>query len=217
MRATWLAVLLSICSVAPAQQNSANRTIPATQPSSNNLFVRLLRPLEPEKTFTPLTGRERFHEYLDNTFGPYALVRDAAAAGMRQGMNSPHEWGGGAQGYGQRFANAIGFSLAQNGISYGLSAALHEDNRYFASGKTGMRRVWHAALGSFQARHDDGSVGFSYSNVGGVLGASAVSLAWAPPSWRTASHVGQTIGFTFAGQAAFNIFREFLPDLLHRH
>jgi hypothetical protein len=214
MRAPWLALFLSICSVVSAQQNSANRTIPAIQPSSENLFVKLLHPLEPEK-FTPLTPRARFHEYLDNTFGPYALFRDAAAAGMRQAMNSPHEWGGGAQGYGQRFANAVGFSLAQNSISYGLSAALHEDNRYFGSGKTGIRRVLHAALGSFQARRDDGSVGFSYSNVGGVLGGSAASLAWAPPSWRTASHVGQTIGFTFAGQAAFNIFREFLPDLLH--
>lgn len=176
----------------------------------------MLHPLEPEK-FTPLTPKARFQEYFDNTFGPYALFRDAAAAGMRQGTNSPHEWGGGAQGYGQRFANAVGFSLAQNSISYGLSAALHEDNRYFASGKTGIRRVWYAALASFRARHDNGSVGFSYSNVGGVLGASAASLAWAPPSWRTGSHVGQTIAFTFAGQAAFNIFREFLPDMLHHH
>jgi hypothetical protein len=214
MKASSLALFLSICSVASAQPNTANRTIPATQPSSDNLFVRLLRPLEPEK-YTPFTGKARFHWYLGNTFGPYALFRNGAAAGMRQGMNSPHEWGGGAAGYGQRFANAVGVSLAQNSISYGLSAALHEDNRYFASGKTGIRRVWHAALGPFEARRDDGSVGFSYSNVAGVLGGSAASLAWAPPSYRTAGHVGESIGFTFAGQAAFNVFREFLPDLLH--
>ena len=216
MRASRLALFLSICSVASAQQNSANRTIPAAQPSSENFFVRLLHPLEPQK-YTPLTSNARFHEYFGNTFGPYALVRDAAAAGMRQAQNSPYEWGGGAQGYGQRFASALGTSLAQNSISYGLSAALHEDNRYFGSGKTGIRRVLYAATASFRARRDDGAVGFSYSNVGGVVGGSVTSLAWAPPSWRTASHVGETIGFTFAGQAAFNIFREFLPDLLHHH
>jgi hypothetical protein len=214
MRAPWLALFLSICSVASAQQSSANRTIPATQPSSENFLVRLLHPLEPEK-YTPLTSKGRFHEYLGNTFGPYALLRDGAAAAWRQGTNSPHEWGGGSAGYGQRFANSVGTSLAQNSIAYGLSAALHEDNRYFGSGKTGVRRALYAALGSFRARRDDGSMGFSYSNVGGVLGGSAVSLAWAPPSWRTAGHFGETVGFTFAGQAAFNVFREFLPDLLH--
>lgn len=214
MRATWLA--LSLCAFLSAQQNSANRTIPATQPSSESFLVRLLHPLEPVK-YSPLTGKARFQEYFGNTFGPYALVRDAAAAGMRQAQNSPHEWGGGAGGYGTRFASALGTSLAQNSISYGLSAALHEDNRYFGSGKTGIRRVFYAATASFRARRDDSSMGFSYSNVGGVVGGSAVALAWAPPSWRTAGHYGETVGFTFAGQAAFNVFREFLPDLLHHH
>src|SRR6516225_9883627 len=117
MRATWLALSLC-CPFLSAQQNSANRTIPATQPSSENSFVKLLHPLEPEK-FTPLTGRARFHEYFGNTFGPYALVRDAAAAGMRQAQNSPHEWDGGSEGYGKRFASALGTSLAQNSIAYG--------------------------------------------------------------------------------------------------
>jgi hypothetical protein len=213
MKAAGILALL-FCAFAHAQQSSANRTIPATPPSNDNFVVKLLSPLEPEK-YTPMTAKVRFHEYLGNVFGPYAILRDASTAAWRQGLNSPHEWGGGSAGYGQRFANAVGVSLAQNSISYGLSAALHEDNRYFASGKTGIRRVWHAALGSFEARRDDGSVGFSYSNVGGVLGGSAVAVAWAPQSWRTAGHVGETIGFTFAGQAAFNIFREFLPDLLH--
>ena len=111
--------------------------------------------------------------------------------------------------------NSLATHIVAKSIEYGGSELLHEDNRYFASGKTGIRRVWHAALGPFEARRDDGSVGFSYSNVGGVLGGSAASLAWAPPSYRTAGHVGESVGFTFAVQAAFNVFREFLPDLLH--
>ncbi len=207
-------IALILCTLAGAQQNSANRTIPVTPAPEENFFSKLLHPLEPEK-YTPLTGEARLREYVGNTFGPYALFRDASVAAVRQAMNSPHEWGGGAQGYAERFGNSIGVAVAQNSISYGLSAALHEDNRYFASGKTGIRRALHAALGPFEARRDDGSMGFSYSNVAGVLGASAVSVAWAPPSWRTGGHVGTTIALTFAGQAAFNVFREFLPDLLH--
>ena len=59
------------------------------------------------------------------------------------------------------------------GASYHLLRAFvwfHEDNRYFASGKDSkIRRVLHAALSPFEARRKDGRVGFSYSNVPGVV------------------------------------------------
>jgi hypothetical protein len=208
-------LILLLCGFAPAQQSSANRAIAATPPPRENFLVRLLHPLEPEQ-YAPITEKTRLSDYVCNAFCPYYLLSDAAGAGIRQAMNSPHEWGGGMAGYGERFGNALGFAVAHNTISYGLSSALHEDNRYFASGKTSTaRRALHAALSPFVARHDDGSAGFSYSNVAGVLGASAVSLAWAPPSWQSGQHYAADIGITFASEAAFNVFREFLPDLLH--
>jgi hypothetical protein len=208
-------IALLFCTSLSAQQNSANRTIAVTTAPEENFFSRLLRPLEPEH-YTPISGKTRLREYVGDTFGPYTIFREAAAAAVSQAMNSPHEWGGGTEGYAERFASNMGFVLVHNTIAYGLSSAFHEDNRYFASGKNGkMRRALHAALSPFEARHDDGHVGFSYSNVTGVVGASLISRAWAPPSWRGGENIGKTIGYTFAGQAAFNIFREFLPDLLH--
>ena len=133
-------------------------------------------------------AKPAFESTLATPSARYTLFREAAAAAVSQAMNSPHEWGGGTEGYAERFASNMGFVLVHNTISYGLSSAFHEDNRYFASGKNGkMRRALHAALSPFETRHDDGRVGFSYSNVTGVVGASLISRAWAPPElagWR---------------------------------
>jgi hypothetical protein len=208
-------IAVFLCTVAGAQQNSANRTVAVTPAADESFIVKLLRPLEPER-YTPISGKTRLRQYAGDTFGPYTIFREAAAAAVSQTMNSPHEWGGGTEGYAERFASNMGLVVVRNTIAYGLSSAFHEDNRYFAADKNGkMRRALHAAFSPFETRHDDGHAGFSYSNVTGVVGATLISRAWAPPSWQGGENIGRTIGFIFAGQAAFNVFREFLPDLLH--
>jgi hypothetical protein len=210
-------IALSFSALAHAQQSSANRAATATPTASQpGLVERIFRRLEPETTYSPLTQKQRLREYAYGTFGPFAILVNAASAGVSQELHSPPEWGGGMKGYANRFANNMGVFAVQGTITYALSSTLHEDNRYFASGNSGViRRGLHAALSPFEARRRDGRVGFSYSNVTGVVGASLISRTWSPPSWRGGENIGRTIAFTFAGQAAFNLFREFLPDLLH--
>ncbi len=210
-----ICLAFALCAIAHAQQNSANRSIAVTPAPPDNFAVRMLRPLEPEQ-YKPLSGGARFRHYISDTVGPYTLFREAAAAAVSQAMNSPHEWGGGMKGYAERFGSNMGALAVRNTVTFGVSAALHEDNRYFASGKSGkLRRALHATLSPFEARHDDGSVGFSYSNVTGTVAAAFVSRAWAPSSWQGGGNIAQNIAFTFAGQMGFNVFREFLPDILH--
>jgi hypothetical protein len=217
MKAVWC-LGLGLCAIANAQQDSADRSIvaPSTQPfRSTNFVARMLHPLEPTK-YTPLTPKQRFHDYIYQTVGPYTIFRELVLTGFNQGMNSPHEWGQGASGFATRFASNMGGVVVHTTITYGLATAFHEDNRYFASHQSSKkRRVLHAALGPFEARHDDGHFGFSYSNVAGVVGTGFISRLWAPPSWQGAGNISRAIGYTFLGEAAFDIFREFLPDLLH--
>lgn len=211
-------IALSFSALAHAQQSSANRAATTTPTASQPGFVeRLFRRLEPETTYTPLTPKQRLRAFAYDTFGPVAILFNAASAGVSQELHSPPEWGGGMKGYADRFASNMGVFAVQGSITFALSSTLHEDNRYFASGNSGViRRGLHAALSPFEARRRDGRVGFSYSNVTGVVGASLISRTWSPPSWQGGENIGRTIAFTFAGQAAFNLFREFLPDLL-RH
>lgn len=146
------------------------------------------------------------------------LFREAASAAVTTGTNSPHEWGQTGKGYLERFGNNFGTLAVHNMISYPLSVAFREDNRYVASGSNHtLSRILHAAVSPFEARRYDGTVTFSYSNVVGVIGASAMSRAWVPESFQGPTNIARNIAFTFAGEAAYNAFREFLPDLLHRH
>ena len=217
MKPAWM--LVFVCAAwaqSLPQQSSANRYLPVQPAARSGFWEDLLRPLEPDKP-TRLTPKARLREYLRQTIGPDAILREAAAASISQAIDSPPEWGGGARGYADRFGADMGTLAVHSMFTYGLSAALREDNRYFAASRPGtLRRIWHATLSPFVTRHDDESTGFSYSNVAGVAAASVISRAWSPPSWQGGEQIGRNIAITFAGEAGFNVFREFLPDILHR-
>ncbi len=217
MKAIWLSIIT--CGAVFGQGGSADRVVASTPVAHETIVVKLLRPFEPETApYRPITSSERFHQLLNATVSPYQLLREGAAAAVSQGFGSPREWGGGMEGYAKRLGNDLAENAVRNTLSFGVAAALHEDDRYFASGRKGTAgRILHAVLSPLEARHEDGSVGFSYSNATGVVGASLIARTWAPPSWRHGANVGEDIGISLAGQAAFNVFREFVPDLLHRN
>ena len=218
MKAALILLILCACPVALAQTGAADRVVPVTNsaPDQDSFIVKRLRPFAPDEN-GPLTKKQRFNQYLDDTVGPFVIFREAAAAGISQGLGKPPEWGGGMTGYGRRFADDLGFNIVHESIAYSAGALLHEDNRYFASGKTSIGgRTIHALLSPFEAHRRDGSVGFSYSNVAGVLGATALSRLWEPPSDHGPGNIGRAIAYSFGGSAAYNVFREFVPDLIRR-
>lgn len=202
---------------AAAQSNSASRTIPSTAPAQpEGPFVRFLRNFEPAKE-TPLTPKTQLHIYLKDTVGPITFLREAAAAGIRQAANSPEEWGGGMEGYGKRFGSNMGYNAVRCTIMYGTAALLHEDNRYFASGKTAFwPRTSHALASPFVTRHRDGRTGFAISKMAGYVGGTIVSREWMPPSRQGPQYVFTNIATSIAGTAGFNVVREFMPDLIRR-
>jgi hypothetical protein len=120
-------------------------------------------------------------------------------------------------GYGERFASDLAFNGVHQVIAYGAATVFREDNRYFTSGKTtAAGRTIHAMLSPFETHHQDGRASFSYSNVLGVVGAGFLSRAWEPPSEQGGTHIARRISYSFLGAAAFNTFREFVPDLIRK-
>ena len=176
-------------------------------------FLGIAGPSEP----TQLTGKDRFQQYVLGTVGPLPILGEAVGAGIGQWANSPKEWGQGWGAYGKRFASNVGYNGVRQSITYGVSEAFHEDNRYFGSHETGVwKRTRYALVSTFTARHPDGSSAFSISSFTGVVGASAVSSIWGPASYKGIGNMAGNAGISFATTAGFNVFREFLPDLLHR-
>jgi hypothetical protein len=164
--------------------------------------------------FQPLTQRERTHLYFKTMVNPLGFVKAAFSGGIDQWKDKPPEWEQGASGYGKRFANILGQYSIQRTVTFGLSSALHEDNRYFNSGKQGIwPRTWYALTSSILARHDDAHRGVSVSQLGGVAAGAFLSRLWQPSSQGSAGEGAVSFGITMASNAAFSVVKEFLPDL----
>jgi len=164
--------------------------------------------------FRPLKQSERNRLYLKSLINPFGYVKAGFSAGLDQWNDKPREWEQGASGYGKRYANIIGQYMIQRTLTFGLESALHEDNRYFGSGKKGFwPRTGYGLASGLLARHDDGSRHLSISQMGGVAGSAFLSRLWQPPSQDSAGDAAVSFGITMSTNIGFGVVKEFLPDL----
>ena len=164
--------------------------------------------------FKPMTQPQRNRLYIKTMINPIGYIKVAASAGIDQWHDKPEEWQQGAAAYGKRYANILGQYAIQRTVTYGLSSALHEDNRYFNSGKSGVwPRTGYALASGILARHDDGALRISISQIGGVAAAAFLSRLWQPPSQSSAGDGAVSFGISMASNMAFGVAKEFIPDI----
>jgi hypothetical protein len=170
---------------------------------------------EKSKQFRPLTQSERNRLYLRGMVNPLSFVRVAASAGIDQAKDKPDEWEQGASGYGKRYANIFAQYSIQRTATYGLGSLLHEDNRYFNSGKHAFwPRMGYALASGILARRDDGTRRFSFSQVGGVAAGAFLARTWLPASQSSAEDAATSFGITMGTNIGFGVVKEFLPDMV---
>lgn len=210
-----LTAVLFVCALPVLWGQSANPPSASTG-QGNSLLIRGLNYLGPADP-APIGKGERFQNYVVNMAGPLAILGEAAGAGIGQWNDSPHEWGQGGEGFGRRFGSNMAYNAVRQTIMYGASEALHEDNRYFASGKSSTwARCEYALLSPAMARKRNGKRGVSISSLLGLAGAATLSLTWSPPSWQGADRAARNFGTSYASVAGVNLVREFIPDLIRR-
>lgn len=219
-RCSCIFVLATIGSAVSAQSQSAAQTDNSSTQSSSRLGRSVFNLLnmagaEKAKEFRPLTQAERNRLYFNTMINPLSFARCAFSAGIDQWSDKPSEWEQGASGYGKRFANILGQYSIQRTVTYGLGSVLHEDTRYFNSGKQGFwPRTGYALSSGILARHDDGTRHFSISQVGGVAAGAFLARTWLPPSQHSAGDAAVSFGITMGSNIGFGVVKEFLPDLL---
>lgn len=163
--------------------------------------------------FRPLNQRERTHLYFKTMVNPLGYIKAGFSAGIDQWNDKPEEWEQGASGYGKRLANIVGQYSIQRTVTFGVASVLHEDNRYFNSGKKGLwPRVGYALASGILARRDDGSKRLSVSQLGGVAAGAFLSRFWQPTSQHSAGDGAVSFGITMASNMGFGVVKEFLPD-----
>ena len=156
-------------------------------------------------------------QYAKQTFGPAAIGRSAAGAGVSQLRNTPKEWGQGGAGFAKRFGSAFGTHVINNGIHYGVSRARHEEFGYRPSGKTGFGPRLKYALTSTVITHKTttGKRTVAAGQISGAFGSGLISRAWQPASTRTIGSGLATGGVMMGATAGTNVVREFWPEIRH--
>ena len=150
---------------------------------------------------------------------PPTLLRDPvtfAAVGIRaaiqQKKNSFYQYGQGAQGYAKRFGAEYAFTAGSVVFTNVLASAfLHQDPRYFYSGKgSTARRAWYAVRSAFLTRGDNGKWQPPYSRLIGSVAAAEVAQFYHPDPRTQYTLAGRALMFRFAGQVGRNLMEELL-------
>jgi len=165
--------------------------------------------------YTPLTGKERFYLYLNQTFvPPEAYLGPLFSSAVDLINHDPPEWKLGAAGYGRRFALRFGTNFAQNSIMTLGAAALHEEPRYISSSSKGFfPRSGHALLFTLVTFTNSGKVTPAFANVGATYAASMITTFGLPKRYTVLGDGVRDGNMQMGFNGVFNLIEEFWPDI----
>jgi hypothetical protein len=169
----------------------------------------------PGEANQPLAGHERWNLYFRGAFwSPGAFFRAAGPALGAQLKNEPAAWGQGAEGYSKRFANRFGRFALQETYQAAGAAALGHEVRYLRSRRSGFfPRAAHAVTANFVTYDRNGGRTPHVTRVGSVFAAEFTGNLWMPDGYRGASTAMRGVGIELGVSSAFNLIREFAPEL----
>jgi len=163
----------------------------------------------------PLSRKQKFELFADESIAPSRFVSSALGAGIGQARNSlsgyGQEWGG----YGKRFGSSIATAASNNFFgTFVIASLLHQDPRYFVSlhGSAG-RRIGYALSRMVVARTDDGRNGANWAGILGPLLAESLANSYLPVSEQTAGQTFQRYGLRIGLNTASNALREYWPSI----
>jgi hypothetical protein len=213
---------------------SASTQGKVTGTSNDRLFYALpnFLSLENAGNVPPLTARQKFAVVARSSFDPVAFPWYGFLSGISQAQDSEPGFGQGAAGYGKRFGSAFADGTIENFITGAvLPSVLHQDPRFFQSGKGGfVRRSGYAVSRIIVTRTDSGGQQFNFSEIVGSAASAAISTySYHPRSQFIATKSGvqfvrsdRTLANTasvWASQLGYDtltiVVKEFWPDI-HR-
>jgi hypothetical protein len=187
------------------------------KPSSNHIFWVIPNYREDESgVFKPLTPGAKFKVAIDDSFDPSAFLVAGVFAGI---SNIQRQYSFGDDGV-PEFAKYYGGAFADQAIGNLMSEAvfptiLKQDPRYFYMGKGHgfWKRTGYALSREVVTKGDNGNSQFNFSELGGNFVAAGISNAYYPPADRSWGNTGSKWGQQIALDAAFNVMKEFWPDV----
>ena len=203
--------------------------------SNDRLFYTLpnFLSLENAGKLPPLTAKQKFAVVARGTFDYVQFPWWGLLAAINQADNAEPAYGQGFEGYAKRYGTTAADGIIENFMTSAvLPSLLHQDPRFYQSGRGGFaRRSGYAISRIFVTRTDSGHSQFNYSEIVGSAAAAAISTYSYHPrstylstptdphmfigSDRTLENTAKVWG-TQVGLDTVTIFlKEFWPDI-HR-
>jgi hypothetical protein len=189
----------------------------AQSPKNDRLFFLLPNYLTVENSgkIPPLTTGQKFKLVALGTFDPVEYPYVGILAGINQAENQDPSYGQGFKGYAKRYGAGFADTTVENFmVGAAFPSLLHEDPRYFQSGKGGFwHRAGYAALRMVITRTDSGKRQFNYSEWAGSAVAAAISTTYHPAQDRNAANAANVWVTQLWGDALSFEIKEFWPDI----
>jgi hypothetical protein len=168
-----------------------------------------------EDGYKPLTGKERWHLYLNQTFAPPQAYFGVLWSSLLDHIgNVPPEWGQGMAGYGLRLTSRFGTNVVQNSILAVGAATLHEEPRYISSSSKGFfHRSGHALLFTVVTYNNGSKKTPAVAGVGSIYAASMITSLWMPKRYTMLGDGVRDANLQLAYVGMFNLVEEFWPEI----
>jgi len=165
--------------------------------------------------YAPLTPHEKFKVAVDDSFDPTAFLVAGVFAGSSMAQKQYASFGQGGEGFAKYYGGAFADQAIGNMFTEALlPIALRQDPRYFTMGKSGFfKRTGYAISREVITRNDDGKNHFNTSELLGNAFAAGISNVYYPAADRSFSNTANKWGQQIGLDAAFNIMKEFWPDV----
>ncbi len=200
--------------------SEANRLpSPETQSTSKDrLFYALpnFLTLESGDKVPPLTAKEKFQVVARGAFDPIQFAWYGFLSGISQAEDSEPGYDQGVEGYAKRYGSAFADGTIENFMTGAiLPSLLHQDPRFFQSGKGGFwTRTKYAVTRIVVTRGDSGRSEFNFSEVFGSAASAAISTySYHPSEDRTLSNTASVWGSQVGYDALTIVIKEFWPDI----
>ena len=224
-------VCLTFAATAAAQQETKPQELPdaptAKQESARqkrqNPLNATIEVLERRSIFFPniaaspgpLSVKQKFELFADESVSPARFASSAAGAGIDQARNSLAGYGQGMSGYGKRFGSSMATAASTNFFgTFLISSVMHRDPRYFVTLHGGAgHRIGYALSRIVVARTDGGKDAANWAGILGPLLAESLANSYLPVKEQTAGQTFQRYGIRIGLNTASNALREYWPTI----
>jgi len=226
-----IALSVAVAATAAAQEEPKTRDLPdapaakqdSTPQKHQNPYNTTIEVLGRRSIFFPniatsvgpLSSKQKFELFADESVAPSRFLSSAFGAGIGQAQNSLEGYGQELGGYGKRFGSSMATAASNNFFgTFLIASLLHRDPRYFVTLHGGAgHRIGYALSRIVVSRKDDGRDAANWPGILGPLLAESLASSYLPVKEQTAGRTFQRYGIRVGLNTASNALREYWPTI----